>query len=581
MDNVLLCTQYNAAPQQMPERSARQFGFSRQMRDNGNTYRYSNSSPPRVSLSNPLDVFGALVDSGAWPVLRIGLHVTFFLAAFFILKQIFDFRALTELKHLGRSHRALLIPFAMIALLFAAVLVYQATWQLTGLFRPQFVSFMQTYDRRQFNPAHLIQRGRILDRRGEVLAYSREYGEQVYRLYPYGPAFVHTVGYTHPKFGATGAEAAANNHLNGATPEKLEAWGELGRQLLTQGKRPRGQDLVLTLDTELQLTAIQGLGSRRGAVVLLRPDDGAVLALASTPSYDPNRLTPALFRNSTAGAPLINRATQGLYPPGSTFKVIVAALAIEAGFSGTLHCPANGYTTSSHYRKIRDHEYYSARRAGQAWKGFGNIRLDTALAKSSNVFFAQLGVQYGHDAFARNAERFLFGRQIRLYPGTDRTGAINTGRIPQIADSDLYGLAQASIGQGRVSVSPAHMATVAAAVANQGVAMQPRLMAANPPVALARYMQEETAQRLASMMRQVVTDGTGQAINIDTLAIAGKTGTAENPHGKAHSWFIGFAPAGHPALAVAVMVEQGGYGSLTAAPIARDLFLRAQDLGLL
>jgi peptidoglycan glycosyltransferase len=526
-------------------------------------------------------LFGALVDSGAWPVLRVGLHAAFFLIAFYILKRIYDFRKLTQLRHLGKSKRALLPPFAIILALFLSVLVYQGTWQLTGLFRPQFVAFMQTYDRRQFNPAHLIQRGRILDHRGEVLAYSHEQGGQVYRRYPYGPAFAHTVGYSHPKFGATGAEAAGNLHLNGATPEKLEAWSELGRQLLTQDKRIRGQDLALTLDTQLQLAAIQGLGGRRGAVVLMRPDSGAVLALASTPSYDPNRLAPGLFRGRVAGAPLMNRATHGLYPPGSVFKVVMAAEALEAGFTGTLPCPPEGYTTSSHYRKIRDHEYYSARRTGSIWKGHGNLDLDTALAKSSNVFFAQLGVRHGHDAFFGNLARFRFGGQLRLYPGTDRTGAIKTGRIPRIAHSDLYGLAQASIGQGKMMVTPAHMATIAAAVANRGVAVQPRLLAHNPPVAVARYTSPATANRLVRMMRKVVTEGTAKGIDTPELPIAGKTGTAENPNGKSHSWFIGFAPAGRPALAVSVLVEQGGYGSAAAAPIARDLFVKARELGLI
>jgi peptidoglycan glycosyltransferase len=534
-----------------------------------------------VTLANPLELLAALVDSRAWPVLRIGLHAAFFLVAFYILKRVYDFRKVTVLRHLGGARQSVLLPFFGILILFLAVLVYQGTWQLTGLFRPEFVSFMQAYDRRQFNPAHLIHRGRILDRRGEILAYSREHDGQVYRRYPYGPAFAHTVGYSHPKFGATGAEAAANQQLNGATPEKLEAWSELGRQLLTQDKRLRGQDLTLTLDTELQLAAIKGLANKRGAVVLMRPDNGSVVALASTPSFDPNRMVPALFRGGIAGAPLMNRATHGLYPPGSTFKVIMAAQAIDAGFSGTLPCPADGFTTSAHYRKIRDHEYYSARRAGRRWKGHGDLDLTTALAKSSNVFFAQLGVRYGHDAFFRNVDRFLFGRQIRLYAGTDRTGSISAGRVPNIAASDLYGLAQASIGQGKMMVTPAHMATVAAAVANGGVAVRPRLLAQDPPVALARYLSAGTAGRVARMMRTVVSDGTGRGIDLEALSIAGKTGTAENPHGKSHSWFIGFAPADRPALAVSVLVEKGGYGSQTAAPIARDLFVRARELGLL
>jgi peptidoglycan glycosyltransferase len=459
--------------------------------------------------------------------------------------------------------------------------LYQATWQLTGLFRPELVAFMQTYDRRQFNPAHRIRRGRILDHRGEALAYSEKHGDEVYRLYPYGPAFAHVVGYSDPKFGATGMEAAANVHLNGGIVESLPAWGELGRQLLIREKSPRGQDLVLTLDAELQLLAVQRLGSRRGAVVLMRPGDGAIRVLASAPAFDPNRITAALFRGTYPSAPLLNRATQGLYPPGSTFKILTAAMALEQGFKGTLHCPADGYTTSSHYRKIRDHEYYAARKAGKTWRGHGNLDLATALAESSNVFFAQLGVRYGHDAFSRNAKRFQFNRQIRLYEGPYGSWTMSTGRIPEIKKSDKYGLAQASVGQGKILVTPAHMALITAAVANRGVAMRPRLLQSDPPVQLARFMPDAEAVRLARMLRKVVAEGTGRGIDVEGLAIAGKTGTAQNPQGASHSWFVGFAPAERPALAVAVMVEHGGYGSKTAAPIARDLLVRANELGML
>lgn len=532
-------------------------------------------------LLNPSDLFGALVDSVAWPYLRVALHGIFFAVAFFLLKRVYDWRRETELRHLGPLRKPLLIPALGLILLFGALLGYQGSWQLAGIFRPQFLAFMQTYDRRQFNPAHGIQRGRILDRRGLVLAYSEEANGQVWRRYPFGAAFAHSIGYSHPKFGAAGVEAAASQHLNGATPERLESWGELGRNLLIQDKRPRGQDLVLTLDAELQLAAVQGLGNRRGAVVLIRPADGAILALASSPSFDPSQLSPALFRGNPADSPLLNRATQGLYPPGSTFKIALAAEALDKGFTGTLACPAEGFTTSPRYPLIRDHEYYSAQRAGRSWGGHGNLDLTTAFVESSNVFFAQLGVQYGHEAFRANLERLLFGKPVRIYPGLDRTGAINTGRVPFIADKDRYGLAQASIGQGVMTASPAHMALLAAAVANQGIAMKPRLIATEPAAVLAQLMPTTTAARLAKMMRRVVTTGTGKPINTDKLAIAGKTGTAENPRGAAHGWFVGFAPAERPRLAVAVLVEQGGFGSTSAGPIARDLLLRAQNLGLM
>lgn len=526
-------------------------------------------------------LFGNLVDSAAWPYLRLGLHGAFFLVALVLLKGIYDHRRELEPRRRGPARLSLRIPALGLSLLFLTVLGYQASWQLAGLFRPQFLTFMQTYDRRLLNPAHGIQRGRILDRRGAVLAFSEEQDGRIQRRYPYGPAFAHSIGYSHPKFGAAGVEAAASQHLNGATPERLASWGELGRHLITQDKRPRGQDLVLTLDLDLQLAALQGLGNRRGAAILLRPADGAILVLASSPSFDPSQLSPSLFRGHPADSPLLNRATQGLYPPGSTLKVALAIEALERGFTGTLHCPAEGYTTSPRYPLIRDHEYYSAQRAGRHWGGHGNLDLGTAFSESSNVFFAQLGVHYGHGAFRDNLEQLLFGRSVRLYPGLDRTGAINTSRVPRIADKDRYGLAQASIGQGVMTASPAHLALITAAVANQGRAMQPRLIASEPPAALGQLMTATTASRLAKMMRRVVTEGTGKPINTPELAIAGKTGTAENPQGASHGWFVGFAPADKPSLAVAVLVEQGGYGSTSAAPIARDLLLKARDLGLL
>jgi len=539
--------------------------------------------PPRLTAFDPLHLFASLVASAAWPALRLVLHLAFFLAACVILWRVRVWLRQGEARP-GPGLATGTGGWATVALLvltaaFLAVLGYQASWQLTGLFRPRFVAFMQSHDRREFNPAHRIQRGRILDRRGRVLAQSTEIEGQVYRLYPFGPAFAHTVGYSDPRFGAIGAEAAANAQLNGATPQTLASWGELGRQLLTKTKRPRGQDLTLTLDSDLQLLALQRLGDRFGAVVLLRPQDGALLVLATSPAFDPNRLAPELFRGPAPGTPLLNRATQGLYPPGSVFKVVMAALALEAGFRGTLNCPAGGYTTSRRYPPIRDHDYYSARRAGRTWAGFGNLDLTTAFAESSNVFFAQLGVRYGRDAFARAGEQFQFDRQVRLYPGTDRYGSLSTGRLPRFAPTDLYGLAQASIGQGRVLASPAHLATIAAAVANRGLAMRPRLLAQEPPEPLGQYMAAPTAARLATMMRKVVTAGTGRGIDGTQLAIAGKTGTAENPRGAPHSWFIGFAPAAAPTLAVAVLVEHGGFGSSVAAPIARDLLIKALELG--
>ena len=512
--------------------------------------------------------------------MRLALQTAFFLSVFFLLKRFLELRELARLKHLARPKGRFRVPMILLVSLFAGVLIHQATWQLTGIYRPEFVAFMQLHDRRAFNPAHWIQRGRLLDRSGTILAETQVVDGKVQRRYPDGPVFAPVVGYTHPRFGASGMEAVASVQLNGGEPSSLHDLGELGRQIVAHDKRRRGKDLVLTLDAELQRLAVERLGRRRGAVVMLDPRDGAVRVLASVPSYDPNQISASLFSDPDPSTPLLNRATQGLYPPGSTFKIAVAALALEHGFTGTLNCPADGFTTSARYRKIRDHEYYNARRAGTAWKGYGRLDLRQAMTVSSNVFFAQLGVRQGQDAFQELAERIQLNRQITLHQSPHGRFTMQTGQLPRLDPADRYGLAQLSIGQGRLVVSPAYMALLTAAVANRGLAMRPRLIEHERPQVLGRFMGEDIARQLADMLRRVVTEGTARDIDHPSLKIAGKTGTAENPGGNAHSWFVGFAPAERPTLAVAVLVEHGGYGSALAAPIARDLLRRGQALGL-
>ncbi len=527
-----------------------------------------------------MDLLNTLFQSTPWGPLRIGLHAVFLLAAAYVLKVALDLRSVMRLKHLAKPRAGFGIAAVLVLLGFGAVLVHQATWQLFGTTRPEFVAFMQLHDRRQFNPAHWIQRGRILDASGTLLAETRAVqtpqGLAAQRYYPFGPDFAHVVGYADPRFGTSGIEAAANVQLNGGKPESWQDWGELGRQLLAQTKRPKGHDVTLTLDAALQRLAMERLGEHAGAVVVLRPRDGALRVLASAPSFDPNQVDAEMFLRADPRARLLNRATAGLYAPGSSFKVVMAADALDRGFRGSIQCPADGWTTSGRYRKIRDHEYYEARRAGRTWRGHGRIGLDRALIESSNVFFAQLGVHLGHEAFRATTQRFLFNSRISIGEGDSRRQLMRTGRIPRIAASDRYGLAQASIGQGKVLATPAQMALIAAAVANDGIAPRPRLIASEAPSAVGRFMQQDTARRLRHSLRRAVAEGTGRSIETPGLAIAGKTGTAENPLGAPHSWFIGFAPADRPALALAVIVEHGGYGSAMAAPIARDLLVLAK-----
>jgi peptidoglycan glycosyltransferase len=455
---------------------------------------------------------------------------------------------------------------------FLLILAHQATWQLAGQRKPEFVAFMQLHDRRAFNPAHRIQRGRILDRNGAILAESLpDSGSRMLRFYPFGAASAHVVGYTHPLFGSYGMERAANASLVGASLTSLEEWRQLGRGIFDAERTIVGRNLELTLDANLQQKAFNALAGKAGAVVLMDSRDGDLLVLTSRPSFDPNVIDSALFSGARGSTVLLNRATQGLYPPGSTYKIITAATALEADFSGRLACPADGWTTSPGNPRIRDHEYYSARRKGQRWGGHGQLDLGTALAKSSNVFFAQLGVLCGLETMRSGAHAFHLDKNLVLHRefGLQLTGSAR--RFPDLSERDRYGLAQISMGQGRMLTTPLLMTVATAAIANGGQAPQPRLSLSTPPQLLERSVSAASAQQLAAMMRRVVTEGTGRSIASSALQVAGKTGTAENPHGASHAWFVGFAPADAPRYAVGVLVEQGGYGSVAALPIAHEM----------
>ncbi|MBK1646342.1 peptidoglycan glycosyltransferase [Thiocapsa imhoffii] len=466
-------------------------------------------------------------------------------------------------------------------IVFGGILIHQASWQLFGASRPKFIAFMQLHDRRLYNPAHRIQRGRILDHHGAVLAYSDERLGHVFRIYPMGEAFAHVVGYNHPWYGSTGMEAVATAPLNGGAPADLFEWGQRGRELLTGDKRPSGRDLTLTLDAGLQREAFRLLQHERGAVIAIEPTHGAIRALVSTPSFDPNRLEPALFAGRDTTTPFLNRATQGLYPPGSVYKIVLALLAIENGFVGSFESNSNGFTTSPRYRAIRDYEYYLAQNRGGTWAGHGRIDLATAFSRSSNVFFAQLGVSLGHESFYRINERLLINQQIPIAESPYGSWSMRTGSLPPLNPSDRYGLAQMSIGQGQVLVTPAYLALITAAIANGGLAVRPRLVENDTIEVLGPLTSPDHAMRLSHLLRRVVTEGTARGIARDHLPIAGKTGTAENAGGAAHSWFVGFAPAHRPRLVIAVLIEHGGAGSRVAAPLALRLFEHAAAHGLL
>jgi len=440
------------------------------------------------------------------------------------------------------------------------------------------LAYWQVYARESLanNPENALQtqraistpRGLILAGDGEtVLARSvgHESGTVYERVYPQGEIFSNVVGYWSTRYGATGIEIGENSVLSGtAEPATLD---ELINQI-SGGPQP-GNNVVLTLDPELQRVAYEGLATSvtgRGAVVAVNPQNGEILAMVSSPSYDPNNIDetfPELQRDPDS--PLINRATQSLYPPGSTFKVITAAAALEAGLSpaktfvddGTYELP--GYTV---------HNYKG--------KKYGRVTFTQALVFSINAIFAKIGVEIvGAQALAQMAEDFGFGDS---YEGFSLpVSASNLGPPP--SEWTPGTTAQTAFGQGQVSSNAFEMALVAAVVANDGEMMEPRIVREirspdgiilDRPTPSVRHqpLPASTARTLNGMMQRVVTEGELTVAEVPGVKVAGKTGTAEAPPGAPHSWWITFAPADDPQIAVCAMVENGGEGDDAALPIA-------------
>jgi peptidoglycan glycosyltransferase len=339
------------------------------------------------------------------------------------------------------------------------------------------------------------------------------------------------------------------------------------------GREQAGGHLVLTVDAALQKTAADLLGDRRGAVVMLDTRTGAVRVMVSSPGFDPNFVDEAWSRlEKDPDLPLINRATQGAYPPGSIIKVVVAAGALSANpglEQEVFNC--QGFLVIDGYR-LTDTAVH------------GNLDIKKALAVSCNTVFARLGLSLKPDGLHRAVNAFGLkkdpGLGIPVRPGT---------MVAPKAMTPVE-LAASAIGQGEMLVSPLHMALVAAGIANQGTIMHPFVVesfknAQGQTVRQAVYRPWLTAATpdIAGVLKESMVDavvyGTAQAAGLPEMQVAGKTGSAQNPHGQTHAWFIGFAPAEKPRLAVAVILENAGAGGSVAAPIAGKLFSAAAKRG--
>lgn len=416
---------------------------------------------------------------------------------------------------------------------------------------------------------------------GERIAYSVPsndvYGSQ--REYTPGQMYSHATGYQSVIFGPTGLERALNDTLSGSA----DALFYQRVQDLLLGREPAGASVELTLDADAQRVAYEALQGKRGAVVALDAATGEVLALASAPTYDPNVMATHngaaansawTDLNEDPSRPLVNRALGGdLYPPGSAFKLLVAASALESGsYTNESVIPGPGtYTLPGTSNTMNN---FSGGRQDACGPN-DESTLQEAMRQSCNTSFAILGGELGEDQLRSTLDAYGFGDELEI------PQRVTPSRIGE--ELDAAQLATTSIGQYETRVTPLQMAMVAGSFANDGVVMRPQMVrsvrtdnlevvSTFQPQEYSHPLSASAAAQMRTMMLDVVNNGTGSNAAIPGVDVGGKTGTAQWGDARVpHAWFVGFADDGARTVAVAVIVEEGGYGSEAAAPVARDV----------
>jgi peptidoglycan glycosyltransferase len=478
-------------------------------------------------------------------------------------------------------NRPIIRLYGLVVVLFALLVAFTSRWTI---FEASSLR-ANPLNARALLEQERIARGPILAADGTVLARSIRGSEGAYeRTYPTREEFAHAIGYSFINAGNTGLERFRNAELDGRSGTNLQT---ILDQL--QGKKPQGDKVLTTLDPAAQRVANEALAGHRGAVVALDPRTGAVKVMAASPGFDPNALRSnggalKLHREETESNPpaksRVNRATQFGYAPGSTFKVVTATAAIDTGsftpestVSGRNNVPISGVP-------LQNDEHAS----------YGELTLTQALAHSVNTVWAQVAEKVGKQTMARYMSRFGFDKKPQLdYPSEEMSSSGEyDGRRLISPTSELVDVGRMGIGQDKLQVTALQMAEVAAAVANHGRLMTPhmtdrivdpegRTVQRIAPQLQAVVMKPATASAVTSMMVAVVNEGTGTPAQIPGVQVAGKTGTAETQIGTAinNVWFIAFAPAAEPKVAIAVTLQAvPGQGAAFAAPVAKQVMER-------
>jgi peptidoglycan glycosyltransferase len=478
--------------------------------------------------------------------------------------------------------RLALVGVGLVTALIVATTYWQ-TWATAGLADRQDNEIQRVA---QFS----IKRGLIRAADGTILASNRIKkvgGQKLYlRRYPQGGLFAHVVGYSTQSRARSGLESSLNDYLTGSNANLDTVLSTTLDRI--RGATIKGNNLWLTLRPGAQRLAMQQLQGKCGSVVALDPRTGKVLVMASRPTYDPNLVESDFARinniraSCRPAAPLLNRATDGLFIPGSTFKVVTASAALDTGeFTPESRFVDPGYCIE-YGKKVRN--------AGnpEAPETFGSVDLITGLEHSINSVFCNIGKALGAGRILGYAKRYGFYDDPPLEtPANERSpsGLYHGSKLFRPSDpATQVDPGRLAFGQEALLATPLQMAMVAAGVANHGVVMRPYVVGritapgggvvVRPhPHKLKRAISTRTSQELTSMMVGAVQSGTGTAAQIPGIQVAGKTGTAETGvSGRYTSWFISFAPADHPRIAVAVVLEdQTGFGGQVSAPIAKTI----------
>lgn len=421
-----------------------------------------------------------------------------------------------------------------------------------------------SYNKRLWINEDKVLRGSIYDRDGNLLAYSEKDDESARRIYKYDRLYSHIIGYSLREYGKSGLEKSFNSYLVGAS-EKT-AVNELINLINPVGV---GNNLTLTIDHSLQAKSRDLLSGRKGSIISMDPKTGAILSMISLPDFNVNTLTEEWSKVSEdAGSPLFNRSSQGLYTPGSIFKLVTALGVIREGKQDDIYTCTGTVVIDG--KEFSDHDK----------KGHGELNLKAAFTKSCNTYFASRAVEIGHIRILELAEEFVFNRELDFELETSMSVFPKTSG----GNTDL---AASGIGQGRIMTSPLNILLAFSSTANDGVMLEPYIVSqVVSPDGKSIYIKEpeqiavignvQEMVQLQEMMREAVKTGTGRNASIRNVEVAGKTGTAENQSGKNHAWFVGYAPFDDPKIVVVVVLEEeGSSGGSSAAPIARDIMIHA------